>query len=74
MPRRPQSACFENGALLADVRMISSALRVAIIFDAVYGKCNATAIFGKDGGVPVRGKDIKASSCSIADGNVLVRR
>jgi len=54
--------------------MISSALRVAIIFDAVYGKCNATAIFGKDGGVPVRGKDIKASRCSIADGNVLVRR
>jgi hypothetical protein len=68
------SVYFENGALLADVTMISSALRVAIIFDAVYGKCNAMVIFGKDGGVPVRGRDIKASSCSITDGNVLVGR
>lgn len=68
------SVFFENGALLADVKMISSALRVVVAFDAVYGKCNATVIFGKEGSAPARWKDIKATGCSITDGNVFVGR
>jgi len=65
---------FENGALLADTQTINTALRVAMIFDAAYGRCNATVIFGGDEGAPVGGREVKASSCSITNGNVLVGR
>jgi hypothetical protein len=68
------SVYFENGALMADVKMASSALRVAISFDAAYGRCSAAVIFDGDGGERVRGTGIGASSCSIADGNVFVGR
>jgi len=62
---------FENGALLVDAKMTGGALRVAITFDGAYGSCNARVMFAGDGGAPVRRKDIRASSCSIVDGNVL---
>jgi len=68
------SVYFDKGALLADAKMASSLLRVAIAFDAAYGRCTATVIFDGDGGTRVRGKDIGASSCSITDGNVFVGR
>jgi hypothetical protein len=65
------SVYFANGALLADAKTISGALRVAITFDGAYGRCNARVIFAGDGGALVHRKDITASSCSIVDGNVL---
>jgi hypothetical protein len=68
------SVYFENGALLADAKIVSGALRVAITFDAAYGKCSATVIFDGQGGEPVRGKDMKASNCSITDRNVFLGR
>jgi len=68
------NAYFENGTLLADTQTINGALHVAIIFDATYGRCNASVVFGGDEGAPVGGRDIKASSCSITNGNALVGR
>jgi hypothetical protein len=66
------SVYFEKGALLADAKTISGAIGFAIAFDAMYGTCTARAIFEGDGSAAVRGKDVRVSSCSIRQGNVLV--
>lgn len=66
------SVYFEKGTLLADAKVISGAISFAIAFDPMYATCTARAIFEGDGGVAVRGKDVRVSSCSIRQGNALV--
>jgi hypothetical protein len=74
----------EGGALLVDTKLMSGARRVAITFDSEYAKCSATVTFGREGGAPIRAKDLisgkrfevistRTSSpvCSVKPGNVL---
>jgi hypothetical protein len=64
---------FADGVLLADAKMQSGAIRIAIVFDPMYGKCTARiSDFTNDGSGPVREKT--ATSCSIVTGNALVAR
>jgi len=47
-------------------------VKTADRLDVMYGTCNARAIFEGDGSAVVRGKDVRVSSCSMRQGNVLV--
>jgi hypothetical protein len=64
---------FADGVLWVDAKMHSGAIRVAITFDGMYGKCTAkvTSLSTENGPRVHQGN---ASGCSIVAGNALVAR
>jgi hypothetical protein len=68
------SPYFKNGALLVDTRVVADAIHVAITFDVAYATCKASVVAGGGEGTLGFASDIRASSCSILDGNVFVGR
>jgi hypothetical protein len=72
---------FEGGKLIGSFAFISGARRAVVSFDPAYANCNASVVFGKAGGTPIkwRGLDgqqlevqsvnVTSQSCTIRDGN-----
>jgi hypothetical protein len=64
---------FADGVLWADAKMYSGAMRIAITFDNMYGRCTAKVTsLSTENGPRVRQRN--ASDCSIVAGNALVAR
>jgi hypothetical protein len=72
---------FEGGKLVGSFASVSGAARAVVSFDSAYSSCNASVIFGKQGGAPIKwhGLDgvlyevqsvgVAGQTCTIRDGN-----
>lgn len=72
---------FEGGKLVGSFAFISGAARAVIGFDSAYSSCNASVVFGRAGGAPIkwRGMDgvqyevqsvgVTSQTCAVRDGN-----
>ena len=69
---------FEGGKLVGSFAFISGAARAVITFDSGYSSCNASVVFGRAGGAPIKwtgldGRQYEVQSVTVANQTCTMR-
>ena len=69
---------FEGGKLVGTWAFISGAARAVVSFDSAYANCNASVVFGKQGGAPIKwrgfdGQQLEVQSVNVASQTCTIR-